>query len=122
MLNMIPTNDKKLLDNMSNTIFSRPFKGDIGYVFYVDEKEVGFAKLNIGETSSIVAIGILPEFRKKGYGDFFTRSILFRLSQIAKIIKINYIDDYFLKFGFKNKVNYMEIESKDLKFIDKNHC
>ncbi|HHU43830.1 MAG: GNAT family N-acetyltransferase [Bacillota bacterium] len=121
MLSIMPTNDKKLLDKMSNDIFSRHYNGDIGYILYVDEKEAGVAQLSIGETSAIMAIGILPDYRKKGYGDFFTRSILFRLSQISQKIKINYVDDYYTKFGFKKKNDYMEIDSKDLEFT-KTHC
>lgn len=121
MLNMIPTNDQKLLDSLSYKIFTTPFQGDIGYVFYKDDESVGFAKLIIGDTSCISAIGILPEYRGKGLGDFFTRSILFRLSQISRFIKVNYIEDYFLRFGFQKKDNIMEIASEKLVFTDENH-
>lgn len=123
MLNMMPTNDKKLLDNLSFNIFAEPFKGEVGYVFYSDKKPVGFAKLNVGDTSSIKAIGILPKQRGKGLGDFFTRSILFRLTQISRYIKVEYKSDYFIQFGFKTVNNHMEIESDKLKFIENhNHC
>ena len=121
MLNMLPTNDRKLLDSMSFKIFSSPFEGDIGYIFYEDDKPIGFAKLVVGDTSIISAIGILPDYRGKGYGDFFTRSILFRLTQISRKIVVNYIDDDYLKFGFIPKDNIMEIESYKLTFNEKNH-
>ncbi len=121
MLNMLPTNDRKLLGSMSFKIFSSPFEGDIGYIFYEDDKPIGFAKLVVGDTSIISAIGILPDYRGKGYGDFFTRSILFRLTQISRKIVVNYIDDYYLKFGFIPKDNIMEIESYKLTFNEKNH-
>ena len=65
MLNMLPTNDRKLLDSMSFKIFSSPFEGDIGYIFYEDDKPIGFAKLVVGDTSIISAIGILPDYRGK---------------------------------------------------------
>lgn len=121
MLNMLPTNDNKLLNSLSYKIFTKPFQGDIGYVFYNDEVAVGFARLIVGDTSCISAIGILEEHRGKGLGDFFTRSILFRCSQISRYIKINYIDNYFLRFGFEIKDNIMEIASENLVFTDKKH-
>ena len=54
MLNMLPTNDRKLLDSMSFKIFSSPFEGDIGYMFYEDDKPIGFAKLVVGDTSNYI--------------------------------------------------------------------
>lgn len=122
MLNMKPTNDKKLLDSLSFKALSQPFEGNIGYVFYKDEEPLGFAKFEIGETSTIIAIAILKEHRKKGYGDFFTRSVLFRLTQISRTIEIDYYSDYFLQFGFKKKGEKMEINSDCLVFTDKHHC
>lgn len=121
MLNMKPTNNKKLLDSLSFAVFSKAFDGEIGYVFYKDDAPVGFTKLEIGDTSKIVGVAILPDCRKKGYGDFFTRSTLFRLTQISRYIEIGYVSDYFLKFGFNKKGQIMEIESDKLVFIDKNH-
>lgn len=123
MLNMLPTNDNKLLDSLSYKIFTIPFQGDIGYVFYNENETIGFAKFLVGDTSTVTAIGILPEQRNKGFGDFFTRSILYRLTQISRFIKINYIDDYYLKFGFEKKEDYMIIASDKLVFMGANcHC
>jgi len=120
---MIPTNDKKLLDELSYAIFSRPYSGAVGYIFYAGEKPVGFASLDVGSTSVIKAIGVVPSARRKGYGDFFTRSILFRLAQISKEIRVAYVSGYYNKFGFKKDGAEMTLESVNLKFDSKcAHC
>lgn len=123
MLNMLPSCDKKLLDKMSYEIFAKPFKGDIGYVFYDDGQAIGFARLIIGDTSAISEVGILPEFRKNGRGDFFTRSILFRLTQISRYIRIEYKSGYYLQFGFEYDGAGMKITSDKLVFTSScGHC
>lgn len=123
MLNMLPSNDKKMLDKMSYEIFAKPFQGDIGYVFYDDGQAIGFARLKIGDTSAIAEVGIIPERRKKGMGDFFTRSILFRLTQISRYIRIEYTSEYFLQFGFEYDDGGMKIASDKLVFISScGHC
>lgn len=123
MLNMLPSSDKKLLDKMSYEIFAKPFQGDIGYVFYDDGQAVGFARLIIGDTSAIAEVGITPEHRKKGRGDFFTRSILFRLTQISRYIRIDYKSGYFLQFGFEYDGEGMKIASDKLVFPSScGHC
>lgn len=122
MLNMLPTSDSKLLDDLSHKIFSRPFHNDIGYVFYENEQPIGFASLQIGDTSCISSIGVLPTHRGKGRGNFFTCSILFRLSQISRYVKISYVSDYYLKFGFEKRDGYMIIASEKLLLGKHEHC
>lgn len=123
MLNMLPTSDKKLLDKMSYEIFAKPFQGDIGYVFYNDGSPVGFARLIIGDTSVVSEVGVLPEHRRKGYGDFFTRSVLFRLIQISRTVKIAYKSAYYLPFGFTDEGDGMTIASEKLVFTQQcQHC
>jgi hypothetical protein len=120
---MLPTNDKKLLDKLSYEIFAKPFQGDIGYVFYENDEAVGFARLEVGDTSTIIEVGVLNEHRKKGLGDFFTRSILFRLSQISRYIRIGYKSSYYLPMGFDYDEDGMKIAAGKLVFPHNcKHC
>lgn len=116
MLNMLPSNDKTLLDELSYSLCSKPFSGAVGYIFYADGTPVGVAHLSVSAMSSIDFIGVLPAYRKKGYGDFFTRSILFRLSQISEKICIKYVSGYYNKFGFVSDGKNMYVDSDSLKF------
>lgn len=122
MLKMLPSTDKELLNKLSYDIFAKPFEGNIAYIFYNDSEEIGFAYFDIDDTSVIKLIGILPLQRKKGYGDFFTRSIFFRLQQICRTIRVECQSQYYKKFGFKENDGGMEVSSKKLTFGNKCHC
>lgn len=117
MLTITPTNDKNLLDDLSIKIFGKKFCGDVGFVLYNGNKPSGIAKISCREEfSAIIFIGVLPEFRKEKLGDFFTRSILLRMSEVSDKIEINYVSDYYKKFGFKEENGKMIIESDKLYF------
>ena len=117
MLSFTATNDKGLLDKLSEEIFGKPFDGGVGYVLYDDGEPVGVAKLNVSpEKSVLVCLGVLEKFRKNRFGDFFTRSLLNAASNVSEILEIDYADDYFLKFGFERVGNKMTIDSRKLVF------
>lgn len=120
MLNIEPTNDKTLLDTLSLAIFGKEYDGAVGFVLYVAGKSAGLAKLNIKEDVSVIeCVGIVPSERKKGYGDFLTRSLMNNLSYVSKKIKIAYCDAYFEKFGFRQRGGSMVTESKNIVFPSK---
>lgn len=117
MLNLAPTNDKKLLDSLSNSIFACDFDGFVGFVLYRNNESIGLAKIYCDEDkSTILKLGIIPTRRNAGYGDFFTRSLLLRMSEVSDIIEINYVSEYYKKFGFTEKNGKMVIESDKLIF------
>lgn len=117
MLNLAPTNDKKLLDSLSNSIFACDYEGSVGFVLYKSNESIGLAKIHCDDEKSIILkLGIVPMKRKTGYGDFFTRSLLLRMSEVSDAIEINYVSEYYKKFGFIEKNGKMFIESDKLIF------
>lgn len=117
MLSLIPTNDKALLNSLSNTIFNCDFDGEVGFVLHKNEESVGVAKIFCSEErSEILKLGIIPSKRKLGFGDFFTRSLILRMSMVSSCIEINYISDYYKKFGFIEKKGKMFIDSDKVVF------
>ncbi len=117
MLTFTATNDKKLLDALSESIFGSPFGAEVGFVLYDEESALGVARLTVTpELSVLEKIGIKEEFRGKRYGDFFTRSLLNGASYASEEIEIAYVDDYFIKFGFVKGGRGMKIKSEKLVF------
>jgi len=120
MINLTATNDKKILDGLSNKIFGVPFDGGVGYILQLDEEAVGVAKVIVNpDVSTIVSIGVLKEHRRKGYGDFFTRVLLHVLSQVSAYLVVGYKSKYFTQFGFKDSFDEMFMKSKDIVFPSK---
>ena len=117
MISLGATNDKTLNDKLHMAIFSAPLDGDVGYVLNVDGVPAGIAKLIVTpEESHIVRVGILPKLRGKGYGDFFTRSLMNVLIDVTDKIVVDYVSDYYLKFGFVREGDKMVIDPEKLVF------
>lgn len=120
MLKFFATNDKKQLDDLYMEIFKEVFPGNVGYVLLFDEKCIGVAKIiTTPSISHIEKVGIIPSYRGKGFGDFFTRALMNTLSNVSKTIVINYLSDYFLKFGFVKENDKMSVNSTDIVFPSK---
>ena len=117
MISLGATNDKTLNDKLHTAIFSAPLDGDVGYLLNVDGVPAGIAKLIVTpEESHIVRVGILPKLRGKGYGDFFTRSLMNVLIDVTDKIVVDYVSDYYLKFGFVREGDKMVIDPEKLVF------
>lgn len=117
MLKMAPIIDKELLNGLSVKIFNKPFAQTIGYVFFEGDTPIGISSfLADKKQSEIICIGILSEYRGRGLGDFFTRSILLRLSEVGERIVVDYPSGYFTKFGFFESDGKMVVDSKNLTF------
>lgn len=123
MIGLNATNDKTLLNGLHNAIFGCDIEGDVGYVLYVDGIPAGVAKLSVTEEEAhIIRVGILGKLRGKGYGDFFTRSLMNVLIDVTDVIYADYVDDYYLKFGFERDGDRMRIDSDKLTFPRKCGC
>ena len=117
MISLGATNDKTRIDKLHTAIFSAPLDGDVGYVLNVDGVPAGIAKLIVTpEESHIVRVGILPKLRGKGYGYFFTRSLMNVLIDVTDKIVVDYVSDYYLKFGFVREGDKMVIDPEKLVF------
>ncbi|MBQ8178262.1 MAG: GNAT family N-acetyltransferase [Clostridia bacterium] len=123
MLSLGASNDKNLLNSLHNAIFGVDMEGSVGYLLYVADKPIGVAKLRVTpEEMHIIEVGLLEEYRGKGYGDFFTRSLMNIFIDVTDYIYSDYLDDYFLKFGFERKGDVMVVESDKLTFPRKCQC
>ena len=101
MLSLGASNDKTLLNKLHNAIFGVDMVGDVGYLLYLGDQAIGLARLRVNEDEMhILAVGILEEHRGKGYGDFLTRSLMNVFIDVTDRIYADYVDEYFLKFGF----------------------
>lgn len=116
MLGYGVTDDKELIDNLTEKIYGERFGFVIGYVFYEDDEPIGIANLTVTPTiAEIKSIGILPDKRNKGFGNFFSRCLLLRLSEVSEKI-IVYKNDYFYQFGFVLEGEKMSIDSEKIEF------
>ncbi len=123
MLSLGASNDKNLLNSLHNAIFGTDMVGDVAYLLYFGDEPIGIAKLKVTpEEMHVVEVGIVEGYRKKGYGDFFTRSLMNIFIDVTDRIYSDYIDDYFLKFGFTRTGDVMVVESGKLVFPRKCQC
>ena len=123
MLSLGASNDKILLNQLHNAIFGCDIVGDVGYLLYIGDEPIGVTKLKVTpDEMHILEVGILENYRGKGYGDFFTRSLMNIFIDVTDYIFSDYVDDYFLKFGFVQKDDVMVVESDKLTFPRKCQC
>lgn len=123
MLSLGASNDKKILNELHNAIFGSDIVGEVGYLLYLGDKAIGVAKLRVTtEEMHILEVGILEEYRGKGYGDFFTRSLMNIFIDVTDRIVSDYVNEYFLKFGFVQSGDVMVVESEKLTFPRKCQC
>ena len=123
MLSLGASNDKIILNELHNAIFGSDIVGEVGYLLYLSDKAIGVAKLRVTtEEMHILEVGILEEYRGKGYGDFFTRSLMNIFIDVTDRIVSDYVNEYFLKFGFVQSGDVMVVESEKLTFPRKCQC
>ena len=123
MLSLGASNDKIILNELHNAIFGSDIVGEVGYLLYLGDKAIGVAKLRVTtEEMHILEVGILKEYRGKGYGDFFTRSLMNIFIDVTDRIVSDYVNEYFLKFGFVQSGDVMVVESEKLTFPRKCQC
>ena len=117
MLSITAIADKKPLNDLHEAVFGTEYPKDIGYVLQDDGKNVGIASMTVrNDVSTIEKVGVIPEERGKGKGDFFTRSLIFGLSQVSEKVRISYKSPYFYRFGFTDDENGMIAESSKIVF------
>ena len=96
----------------------------LNMVLIVGEELCGVSNMRYTDKNTIRLewVGIREDMRKKGFGDFLTRSSINKAIDISDYIEISYVDDYFEKFGFKKSKGKMIVESKKVVFPSKcNH-
>ena len=117
MLSLTPSTDKELLANLSKEVFRDNFYSNVGYVLLCDNKNAGLAEFSVGKVSRFIRADVKEQYKDKGYRDFFTRAILYRLGQVSPEIEIDYYSPYFEQFGFKRYgKDKMRIDTRNLVF------
>jgi len=117
MLSFTPSTDKELLENLSKEIFCDNFNANVGYILLADNNNAGLAEFSVGKVSRFIRADVREQYKDKGYRDFFTRAILYRLGQVSPEIEINYYAPYFEQFGFKRYgKDKMRIDTRNLVF------
>jgi len=90
---------------------------DLALIIHVDGEPVGVATASFkAKTAVIEHVGILEAFRKQGYGDALTRTLLLKLSEIAYTIVVNKRIPYFTRFGFVESGDSMTLDVTKLTF------
>ena len=89
-------------------------------VFILDGRVSGIASARFADKAiRITYVGLIEEVRGKGYGDFLTRSMINKVMDLADVVEIDAVDDYFIKFGFKRVGDIMRADSKHIVFPSK---
>lgn len=89
-------------------------------VFILDDKVMGIASARFVQSIvRITYVGLKKEARGRGFGDFLTRSMINKVMDVADVVEIDTVDDYFLKFGFVVEGNVMRADSKNIVFPSK---
>lgn len=117
MLSFTPSTNKELLTSLSKEIFNTDFTANVGFILLSNGDNAGLAEFVVGKTSKLIRVDVKEQYKDKGYRDFFTRSILYRLGQVSLYIEIDYYTPYFEKFGFeKYGKDKMRIDTRNLTF------
>lgn len=120
MLNLQLTEDIELIDSIFNSLKKEKPDNVSFAVLFANKTPVGITAFYIADTIHIKGIGVLPEERGKGYGDFISRVIVNMLSGYGNDIIVDYKSNYFYKFGFTDiEGDKMLVRVKDLKFPSK---
>lgn len=117
MLYITPCEDIKIGEELSEKIFGVGDITDGAILLFNDKTPIGLAEIYVGsDFVGISRIGVLPDFRGRGAGDFFARVIIFKLMSYELPIKLDFVNDYYQKLGFKKQDKTMLAECEDIKF------
>lgn len=89
---------------------------------YCDNDPVGVAVFGISDdecASVLYRVGVIESVRGKRFGDFFIRSMLYKLSLSGMDILLNEYDSRFEKYGFVKYDKGMRVKNSELVFPSK---
>ncbi len=117
MLSLIYSDDSKINGLLNDAIFGDVAPDGFTVLLLEDGNALGIAYVTLdGVLPIIQRVGILPDFRNKGYGDFFMRSLFFMLSEQSGGVAVGWSHVYFEKFGFKPVDGLLFVSKEDLVF------
>ena len=116
MFSISPSLDVKLIKDLLQKTDGRDVS-DLALIIHVDGEPIGVATASFkAKTAVIEHVGIIESFRKQGYGDALTRTLLLKLSEIAYTVTIGKNIPYFTRFGFVTSGDGMTLDVTKLVF------
>lgn len=117
MLSLIYSEDKNINCTLIDAIFDGVELDGFSVLLLEDGLAIGIATVALqGLLPVIKRVGILSDYRGKGYGDFFMRSLFFMLSEQSGGVAVSWSHKYFDKFGFKQVEGLNFVSKEDLIF------
>lgn len=116
MLNILPSLDNETVSALKTKLFADTSKKGLAFILYDAGVEIGLAELTVADSAVIHRLGVLPVADKLLAEDFFIRALLFRLIKVSSNIEIGYLNNDYLKFGFKIKNNRMTASADKISF------
>lgn len=102
--------------NIEKIIFDNVLQVGQRVILYDGEEPCGIAVYTLSDTINILRVGILSQKRNRRYGDFFTRSIIFKFLPYDLDITIGYYNKYYEKFGFVRSGDSMTAKASEIIF------
>jgi len=116
MFSISPSLDVNLIKDLLNKTEGHGLS-DLALIIHVDGEPGGVATASFkSKTAVIEHIGIIESYRKQGYGDALTRTLLLKLSEIAYTVVVNRSIPYFTRFGFVENADGMTLDVTKLVF------
>ena len=116
MFSISPSLDVNLIKDLLNKTEGCDLS-DLALIIHVDGEPVGVATASFkSKTAVIEHVGIIESYRKQGYGDALTRTLLLKLSEIAYTVVVGKKIPYFTRFGFETNGNTMTLDVTKLVF------
>ena len=116
MFSISPSLDVNLIKDLLNRTEGHDVS-DLALIIHVDGVPVGVATASFkSKTAVIEHVGIIESYRKQGYGDALTRTLLLKLSEISYTVIVNGNIPYFTRFGFETKGDAMTLDVTKLTF------
>lgn len=109
--------DRNVSDNIEKDIFGDILSFGERTLLFEEDIPIGVSVFSLSDDGIIISrIGLLREYRGRRYGDFFTRSIIYKFLPYRMKIYIDGIYPYFYKLGFVDDGDRMVAESDDIIF------
>ena len=89
----------------------------VDVALYEDEKIIGAARISFEpDTAVLEGVYVTPDSRGNGFGDFLTRAVMDAYTRSLPLFRVAYKSEYFIKFGFAESADGMQIVSEEIKF------
>lgn len=117
MLTLEYCEERTLLDKLHEEIFGGKCSESFGVVLRADGVPCGLALYRLQEGAvRLEKVGVLRGERGKGYGDFFTRALIFKFMQSGSDIVAPCVCDYYKKLGFTQDGGEMRVAPEKVVF------